>query len=97
MKYINGTMLMEVWVCKMVMMVLLNISSNKYRIWIFGASTFPDTSDDATNAQFLYDQTFVIGYAARHIIIKELMAHKYQMKALVGEQPLLMEIFMVCF
>jgi len=32
----------------------------------FGASTFPDTSDDATNAQFLYDQTFVIGYAAAH-------------------------------
>ena len=32
----------------------------------FGASTFPDTSDDATSAQFMYDQSFTIGYAAAH-------------------------------
>ena len=32
----------------------------------FGASTFPDTSDDATSTQFMYDQSFTIGYAAAH-------------------------------
>lgn len=32
----------------------------------FGASTFPDTSDDATSIQFMYDQSFTIGYAAAH-------------------------------
>ena len=32
----------------------------------FGASTFPDTSDDATSSQFMYDQSFTIGYAAAH-------------------------------
>ena len=32
----------------------------------FGASTFPDTSDDATSTQFMYDQSFTIGYAEAH-------------------------------
>jgi hypothetical protein len=32
----------------------------------FGASTFPDTSDDATSTQFMFDQSFTIGYAAAH-------------------------------
>ena len=35
-------------------------------IGFFGASTFPDTSDDATSIQFMYDQSFTIGYAAAH-------------------------------
>jgi hypothetical protein len=32
----------------------------------FGASTFPDSSDDASSSQFMYDQSFTIGYAAAH-------------------------------
>ena len=35
-------------------------------IGFFGASTFPNTSDDATSSQFMYDQSFTIGYSAGH-------------------------------
>ena len=32
----------------------------------FGASTFPNEADASTSSQFMYDQSFTIGYAAAH-------------------------------
>ncbi len=35
-------------------------------IGFFGASTFPDTADASNSSQFMYDQSFTIGYSAGH-------------------------------